>query len=137
MPDIYSPERRSLNMSRVRSKDTDIEVVVRSYLHKMGYRFRKHVRSLPGTPDIVFSRAKVAVFIDGDFWHGYHFRQLKPKLSQFWSDKIQSNRNRDLRNFKSLRGMGWCVVRCWKHSIKADPDAVAARIAKMVDRRIF
>ena len=76
MPDNLTKKQRSYCMSRVKNKDTDIEKIVRSELHKRGYRFRKHLKKLPGTPDIAFTRAKVAVFIDGDFWHGYRFSPM-------------------------------------------------------------
>ena len=108
-------------MSRVKNRDTDLEVLIRSELHKCGFRFSKNVRSLPGSPDIVFKSAKVAVFLDGDFWHGYRFNEWKNSLSEFWQKKIQINRDRDRRNFRKLRGMGWTVIRLWKHEIKSDP----------------
>ena len=73
MSDNLTPTQRSYCMSRVKGKDTSIERLVRSELHKRGFRFRKHVKTLPGKPDIVFPKAKVAVFVDGDFWHGYDF----------------------------------------------------------------
>jgi DNA mismatch endonuclease, patch repair protein len=118
MPDNLTPEQRSKCMSRVKNRDTDIEKLVRSELHKRGYRFKKHVKSLPGTPDIVFTKAKVAVFIDGDFWHGYRFPAWQDKVSEFWKAKISKNRERDRKNFVKLRRMGWNVIRLWKHQVK-------------------
>lgn len=115
-------------MSRVRNRDTDLERLVRSELHKRGYRFRKHVKELPGTPDIVFPRAKVAVFVDGDFWHGYRFPAWRYTIKEFWQNKIQINRDRDRRNFRRLRSMGWGVIRVWKHEIKHNPDGVISKI---------
>ena len=123
-------------MSRVRNRDTDIEVSVRSQLHKLGLRFRKHVRSLPGSPDIVFVAAKVAVFVDGDFWHGYRFPSWRRKVSVFWRRKIQINRDRDRRNFAKLRRMGWKVIRVWQHSVTDNLAVVVARIQSAVARRI-
>ena len=73
MPDNLTPEQRSYCMSRIKAKDTGLEVKVRSALHKKGLRFRKNVKELPGTPDIVFKKAQIAIFVDGDFWHGYRF----------------------------------------------------------------
>lgn len=128
MADNLTQEQRSYCMSRVRSKDTGLEMMVRSELHKNGLRFRKHVRELPGKPDVVFSSAKVAVFIDGDFWHGYQFRQWKASLSSFWREKISTNRKRDERNFAELRGLGWRVIRIWGHEIKTDLTGVVNRI---------
>lgn len=119
-------------MSRVKTKDTDLEVVVRSQLHRRGLRFRKHVKTLPGKPDIVFPKSRVAVFVDGDFWHGYDFEELKPKLSPFWQEKIGKNIKRDNRNFTALEEMGWIVVRIWKHEIKKDLDSVVDKIIAVV-----
>ena len=115
-------------MSRVRNKDTDIECIVRSELHKRGYRFRKHVRDLPGTPDIVFARRRVAVFVDGDFWHGYRFSQWRDTVSPFWQQKIEKNRQRDRKNFAKLRLSGWRVVRLWKHQVKEEIEECLKKI---------
>jgi DNA mismatch endonuclease (patch repair protein) len=128
MPDNLTPQQRKRCMSHVKSKNTDIEMRVRSELHKLGYRYKTHVKELPGKPDIVFTKARVAIFIDGDFWHGYRFRTLKPKLSPFWQDKISKNRERDYKNFVALKELGWKVLRIWKHSILKDFDGVIERI---------
>lgn len=128
MSDNLSPQQRRYCMSRVKGKDTGLERVVRSELHKRGLRFRKHVTSLPGKPDIVFVKAKVVVFLDGDFWHGYRFPQWERKLSKFWRKKIGKTRKRDQRNFAKLRRMGWQVVRIWEHSIEKDLDGVVKKI---------
>lgn len=122
-------------MSRVRSKDTDIEAAVRSALHRRGFRFRKHVRDLPGSPDIVFRRARVAVFVDGKFWHGYDYTSWKHTLAPYWREKIESNIARDERNFRALREAGWAVVRVWQHEVKRELDAVVERIADLVAQR--
>jgi DNA mismatch endonuclease (patch repair protein) len=128
MADNLSPEDRRKCMTSVRNKDTDLEVLVRSRLHRLGLRFRKHVKALPGTPDVVFPRAKVAVFVDGDFWHGYRFRTWRHKVAEFWQAKIEKNRRRDAQNFRRLRGMGWKVIRLWKHELQKDPDGCIERI---------
>ena len=128
MPDNLTPEQRSYCMSRVKNKDTDIEKIVRSELHKRGYRFRKHVKKLPGTPDIVFTRAKLAVFIDGDFWHGYRFPQWEHNVSDFWRKKIRKNRERDQINFRRLKEMGWRVLRIWQHELKKDRKKCITKI---------
>jgi DNA mismatch endonuclease (patch repair protein) len=115
-------------MARVRQKDTDLEQVVRSHLHKRGLRFRKHVGSLPGRPDVVFTRARLAVFIDGDFWHGYDFETRKNDMAPYWQAKIAGNIERDNRNFSRLQAMGWRVLRVWQHEIRHDTEAVIDRI---------
>src|SRR5438105_7307144 len=108
--DNLTKRQRSYCMSRVRSRNTDLEAMVRSELFRRGWRFRKHVSILPGTPDIVFARLRVAVFVDGDFWHGYRFPIWKTGLSHFWSVKIEKNRARDRKNFAKLRRLGWSPV---------------------------
>ena len=81
-------------------------------------KFRKHDKSLPGRPDIVFPKERVAVFIDGDFWHGWRLPAWEHKLSKFWRDKLHANRRRDRRNFRKLRTSGWKVIRIWQHQLK-------------------
>lgn len=135
MADIMSREKRSALMSRIRGKDTKPEVLVRSMLHRRGFRFRKHYRHLPGKPDIVFVSHKVAVFIEGDFWHGYRFPIWKHKLTPFWRNKIESNRNRDRKVASRLRRMGWHLIRVWEHDIKKAPELVADRIAGILNDR--
>ena len=135
MPDNLSPEQRAYCMSRIKGKDTGLERMVRSELHKRGLRFRKHLKRLPGKPDIVFSSAKVAVFVDGDFWHGYRFPSWRHKVSAFWQRKIEKNRRRDVRNFDALRSRGWMVIRIWEHKTESDFGACVARIADAVTNR--
>ena len=133
MADNLTKQQRSYCMSRVKGKDTGLEKAVRSELHKKGYRFRKHVKNMPGKPDIVFVKAKLVVFLDGDFWHGYRFPQWKNTLPAFWKKKIGETRERDQRNFAKLRRMGWQVIRIWEHSIKNDLDAVVTKIYEAVN----
>jgi DNA mismatch endonuclease (patch repair protein) len=130
--DFLTPEQRSDLMSRVRAKDTEPERIIRSALHKRGLRFRKHRKDLPGKPDIVFVSAKVVVFVDGDFWHGYEFDKWKEDLSSFWRKKISDNIKRDQRNFKRLRKTGWRVIRIWEHDIEKHLDIVVDEIAAVV-----
>lgn len=128
MTDNLTPQQRRYCMSRVKGKDTGPERLVRSELHKRGLRFRKHVKELPGKPDIVFTKARVVVFIDGDFWHGYRFPAWEHKLSPFWKNKIAKTRERDRKNFAKLRRMGWHVIRVWEHSIEKDFGGVILKI---------
>jgi DNA mismatch endonuclease, patch repair protein len=134
MPDNLTPEQRKRAMSRVKQNDTDLEVTIRSGLHRLGYRFRKNVRTLPGKPDVVFSKERVAVFIDGDFWHGYRFPEWEHKVSDFWKNKINKNRARDRKNFRKLRRMGWVVIRIWQHEIRKTPAECVQRIITAVGR---
>lgn len=119
-------------MSRVKGRDTALETLFRGALHRAGLRFRKHVGRLPGRPDAVFGKEKVAVFIDGDFWHGYQYPRWKNKLSPFWRTKIETNRRRDKRNFRRLRGAGWKVIRIWQHQIEEDLQKCAGRVVRLV-----
>lgn len=130
--DNLTPEQRSYCMSRVKGADTILERRVRSELHRRGFRFRKHVRELPGKPDIVFTKAKVAVFIDGDFWHGYRFPMWEHKITDFWKQKIGKTRERDQRNFKKLRSIGWKVIRIWQHEIKKNLEGCLTKIISAV-----
>ena len=132
MVDNLTPEQRSYCMSRVKGRDTGLEKVVRSELRKRGLRFRKYAKDLPGKPDIVFSDTRVAVFIDGDFWHGYRFPSWRRNVPPFWRDKIRKNRERDRKNFAKLRRIGWRVLRIWQHDMKRDLDGVVARIERSI-----
>lgn len=133
MADRLTPHQRSQAMSRVKTKDGPLEVAVRSALHRKGYRFRKHVKGLAGSPDMVFTKRKVAVFIDGDFWHGYDFERWKDKLKPFWKDKIETNMARDERNFAILREAGWRVLRVWGHEVKKDLKGCLERIEDVLN----
>lgn len=132
MPDNLTPEQRSFCMSRVKGKDTGLEMRVRSALHRRGLRFRKHVKDLPGKPDIVFSKARVVVFVDGDFWHGYRFPSWEDKVSDFWKKKINRNRERDAANHRKLRQMEWTVIRLWQHDVQKDFEACIDRVVSAV-----
>ncbi len=132
MTDNLTPSQRSYCMSRVKGKDTGPERTVRSELHRRGLRFRKHVATLPGRPDVVFSRSRVVVFIDGDFWHGYRFATWRDELSDFWKVKIAKNRQRDMRNRLELRRQGWTVIRIWQHQLEHDFESCIDKIVSAV-----
>ena len=132
MPDNLTLEQRSYCMSRIKGKDTGLETRVRSELHKRGLRFRKHVKELPGKPDVVFTKAKVAVFIDGDFWHGYRFPTWEHKVSDFWKTKISKTRERDAKNDHRLYEMGWTVIRLWQHDFERNHEASIQSIMRTV-----
>lgn len=123
-------------MSRVRSTDTTPEMTVRKLVHARGLRFRKHSARLPGRPDLVFVRAKVAVFIDGDYWHGWRFPQWREKLAPYWKEKIEWNRRRDARNSRNLRKNGWLVLRVWEHQVERDAASCVDRIRAAVRSRL-
>lgn len=130
MPDHLTQAQRSRAMKRVKLKDGSLEKLVQSELRARGLRFQRHVRSLPGSPDIVFRKEKVAVFVDGDFWHGWRLSTWESKLSPFWRDKLRANRSRDQRNFRRLRSDGWRVIRIWQHQIKNDLAGCIERVVR-------
>jgi DNA mismatch endonuclease (patch repair protein) len=123
-----------------RKKDTKPEVVLRKVLWARGYRYRKDVAALRGRPDVVFAGAKVAVFCDGDFWHGRDWRKRRRKLErghnpEYWIAKIKRNMERDRKNTRELEKAGWLVLRFWETDILRDPEAVADQaIAALSDR---
>ena len=133
MADIFSKKQRSFIMSRIKSRDTKLETtflkLLSAELYPLGYRYRKHCRKLPGNPDIVFIRRKVAIFIDGDFWHGYNLKKLGKKVPRkYWLLKIEKNMSRDKQNKNKLRKGGWKVLRFWEHQIKKDPQRAITKI---------
>jgi len=133
MADRVSKRKRSEIMSRVRSKNTKPERLLRGLLsaafHHLGYRYRLHARGLPGSPDVVFVKWKIAIFLDGAFWHGYKFEEWSHKLDTvYWLPKIKENIRRDARVNRSLRSMGWIVMRVWDHDVKKRPEHIISRI---------
>ncbi|MCR4699227.1 MAG: very short patch repair endonuclease [Bacilli bacterium] len=115
------------NVSNIKGKDTSIELILRHALYKEGYRYRKNVKTLPGSPDIVLCKYKIAIFCDGDFFHGYDLTKtesLLKKNKDFWSNKIETNRKRDNKIDEELVSLGYIVLRYWEHEIKHDLDKV-------------
>jgi DNA mismatch endonuclease, patch repair protein len=134
--DIMSAEKRSALMGRIKGKDTGPERAMVNQLQRARRRFEKHARDLPGCPDFVFRHAKVAVFVDGDFWHGWRFSVWRSKLSEKWESKVEANRRRDARKRARLRRAGWTVIRIWEHQIKRDPELCLRRILAATSRRL-
>ena len=122
MVDNLSKEKRSELMARIRSKDTKPELVVRSILHRLGFRFRIHRKDLPGKPDIVLPRHRKIILIQGCFWHGHNCSLAsKPKSNQYyWSEKIRANRLRDHRVKRELIKQGWSVLELWECEVRKE-----------------
>jgi DNA mismatch endonuclease (patch repair protein) len=123
-----------------RKTDTSPEVLLRRVVWSLGLRYRKNVAGLPGKPDLVFASVQVAVFCDGDFWHGRDWPRLRKKLERgsnaaYWSAKIARNVQRDRANQKLLEKQGWLVLRLWETNIKRDPIGAAKKIQRAVARR--
>lgn len=137
MVDIISEERRSWNMSRIRSKNTKPEMVVRSMLHRMGFRFRLHDRKLPGNPDIVLPKYKTVIFVHGCFWHRHEACQYSyiPKSRvKFWEEKFKSNIARDNRNQSELEALGWKVIVIWECDL-SDSESVVNKLTLHINLR--
>ena len=120
----------SRTKTKVRSKDTRAELALRASLHKLGLRYRLHADDLPGRPDVVFRAARLAVFVDGDYWHGRSWKAQREKLARgwnaaYWVTKIETNRARDHRHNHMLRRAGWEVVRFWETDVLKDPLGTA------------
>ncbi|MBI2568569.1 MAG: very short patch repair endonuclease [Candidatus Schekmanbacteria bacterium] len=128
-----SPQASAAARGSSKKADTRCEVKLRSVLWRSGARFRKNVKELPGCPDIVFSRVRLAIFCDGDFWHGRNWPERKSKLARganacYWLAKIERNRMRDLERTAVLEADGWTVLRFWEAEILSDVEAVSRRI---------
>jgi len=134
--DIMSPEKRRALMARIRGEGTGPEKRIIQELIAQKLSFAIHVRALPGRPDVVFTVARLAVFIDGSFWHGWRFPLWEHKLARSWRAKIASNRLRDQRNFRELRRMGWRVIRIWEHQVERNAAACIRRIAAALGQNL-
>jgi DNA mismatch endonuclease, patch repair protein len=122
-------------MSGIRSKDTAPEKLIRTALHRRGFRFRLHVRDLPGKPDIVFPRYRAVIFVHGCFWHGHDcpFFRLPKTRPEFWRTKIQTNQTNDDRAIVALQHLGWRVAVVWECATRAaknDPDQIVSLLAQ-------
>lgn len=120
MSDIYSRQRRSYVMSRIRKTDTKPEMMVRRLLHRLGYRFRLHRADLPGNPDIVLPKHHTVIFVHGCFWHQHSCRLGKlPKSNKnYWVPKLRGNKRRDTGNRRALRRLGWKVLVVWECQVQ-------------------
>lgn len=128
--DSLTPDRRSANMSRIRSKDTKPEMMIRRMLHGLGYRYRLHRRDLPGAPDLVFPARKKVILVHGCFWHqhkGCVDGRLPKSRKDYWQPKLLRNVERDRRNIAKLRRGGWQVLKLWECEILRD-KVVRARL---------
>lgn len=122
MTDVHSKEIRSYNMSRIRGKDTKPEMLVRKFLFSKGFRFRLHVKKLPGRPDIVLPKYKSVIFIHGCFWHGHDgcsYYVIPKTRTEFWVKKITTNKNNDMKASDLLSFAGWKVINIWECDLKS------------------
>ncbi len=134
--DRISSKHRSWNMSRIRGRDTGPEKIVRSVLHRMGYRFRLHRRDLPGRPDIVLPKHNTVVFVHGCFWHRHarcRFAYTPKTRVRFWSDKFAENIRRDARTRRALQRLGWRVIIVWECQT-GSTESLGRRLASALER---
>lgn len=131
-------EKRRKTMSRIRGKDTSIEIILRKALWNKGYRYRKNYKMLPGTPDICLTKYKIAIFCDSEFFHGKDWEVLKPKVERgnngtYWVKKIQENIDRDDKKDKELMFLGWTVIHFWGKDILKNTE----ECIKIIEETIF
>lgn len=123
MADVHDKETRSYNMSQIKSKNTKPEMLVRRFLFSKGFRYRLHVKNLLGKPDIVLPKYKTIIFINGCFWHGHEdckYYVIPKTRTEWWLDKINSNKQKDSENFLHLSESGWKIVTIFECELKGD-----------------
>lgn len=136
--DVLTKEQRKKNMQHIRSKDTSIEVILRKSLWKKGYRYRKNYKKLPGKPDIVLTKQRIAIFCDSEFFHGADWDVKKEKLqgsenAEYWIQKIERNMERDRENDLKLSFLGWTVIHFWGKEIKKNTE----ECIRVIEEAIF
>lgn len=125
MSDVFTPEKRSEVMSRIRSKDTKIENIVRKWLFAHGFRYRKNDVRLPGKPDILLPKYRTVIFVHGCFWHGHEgckYFVIPKTRTDFWLNKIKGNIERDKKNISCLKQNGWNVIVIWECELRSNPE---------------
>lgn len=132
--DNLTTEQRRKNMQAIRSKDSKIELILRKAVWAMGMRYRKNYSKLPGKPDMVFVSKKIAVFCDGEFWHGRNWKTRKAQIKshqEYWIPKIERNIKRDKEINTELKKLGWTILRFWEKDIKKNPAKCAEKIFRI------
>ncbi|MDE1831601.1 MAG: very short patch repair endonuclease [Thaumarchaeota archaeon] len=131
MADIFTPEKRSWVMSRIRGKNTKIDLMMKKILSEIGYRYKMYPKMF-GNPDFIIPSKKIAIFCDGDFWHGFDYYNKKKMPKKFWRDKIEGNMRRDRAITRKLRYDEWTVLRFWEHDIEKKPGKCMDRIIRKI-----
>lgn len=132
MADVHTPAQRSFNMSRIRGRDTKPEKLLRSLLHRAGFRFRKNVAALPGKPDIVLPKHRAVVLVHGCYWHrheGCRYATTPATNTAFWLEKFEATVQRDERAEQVLREQGWRVLRVWECQLRSGAEATAETLS--------
>ena len=134
MADIFTPEKRSWVMSRIRGTNTKIDLKMKEELKKKKTGFEMYPKMF-GSPDFIIRRHRIAIFCDGDFWHGYRYYEKKRPAKKFWRDKLEGNMRRDKRVSRKLRRDGWSVLRFWEHDIEKSPEKCLRKIKRKMSER--
>ena len=131
MTDIFSPEKRSWIMSRIRSKNTKIDIRMKKIISSIGCKYEMYPKMF-GSPDFLIRQKGIVIFCDGDFWHGYKYGSGKKPAKKFWRHKIESNMKRDRRVSRFLRSEGWSVLRFWEHDIEKRPEVCKRKLLRKI-----
>lgn len=135
MADVHEPKTRSYNMSQIKATDTKPEMIVRKYLHSQGFRYRLHVKDLPGKPDLVLPKYKTVIFVHGCFWHAHegceYFKMPKSRID-YWKPKLLGNRERDQQHYRKLNEIGWEVIIIWECELKS--EEIGNTLHDVIDR---
>lgn len=137
MADVHSKETRSYNMSQIKGKDTKPEMLVRRFLHANGFRYRLHVKDMPGKPDIVLPKYKTVIFVHGCFWHGHEgckYYVVPKTRTDWWLNKINTNIANDIKAANALKNDGWQIITLWECELK--PVAVEKTVKKLLAKLI-
>ncbi len=136
MPDVYDAATRSRVMRQVKGRDTKPELLLRRTLWSMGVRgYRTHRKDIPGRPDLAFIGRKVAVFVDGAWWHGHPDKWWKGRSGEYWDRKVERNMERDRKADADLASAGWTVVRLWDFELLRDPESAALQVKDALSAR--
>ncbi len=136
---FYTTKQRSELMGKIKSQNTKPELKLKKALWNLGFRYRKNLKTLPGSPDIVFTKYKLAIFVDGEFWHGYNWTEKKNKIKtnrDFWIPKIERNIQRDTQSIQLLADAGWYVIRFWEHELKKDLEGCLNRVISYLQESV-
>ena len=138
MADVHTPQQRSYNMSMIKGKNTKPEMLLRTFLHAHGYRYKLHDKTLPGKPDIVLPKYHTVIFVHGCFWHGHsncNYFVVPKTRTQWWTDKINRNKANDEKAIKALKKDGWKVIMVWECKLKpAKADKTLMMLLKVLNK---
>lgn len=133
---FYTTKQRSDLMSKIKAQNTKSELKLRKALWSFGFRYRKNVKNMPGCPDIVFTRQKLLIFVDGEFWHGFNWQIKRARIKtnrDFWIPKIERNMQRDRHNNELLTDQGWIVMRFWEQELKKNFETCVNRVVRHLE----